>query len=362
LSAPLPRDHIPSLEPYRLAERGSAGPRLIRLDQNENAADPSPAALAAAQAALIEANRYPEGDAASLRAAIAETEGVPAGQIICGAGSMELLGLIAQAYLRPGDEAVVSRYGYLYFRSVAQANGASAVLAPERGLSAEVDALLASVTARTRILFLANPNNPTGTLLEKRELDRLRANLREDIILVLDAAYAEYVIASDYDPGATLVAAGSNTVMLRSFSKIHGLAGLRVGWGYFPAEIASMLNRIRHPNSVSAPGIAAAAAAIRDWAHIAAVRQANADLRDWFTAALRSFGFEAGQSHGNFLLLPFADAAAAAAAYGHLKRDGIMLRPMDGYGLSHCLRVTLGVREEMELLLQGLAAWREGGR
>ena len=359
MSAPLPRDHIPSLEPYRLAERGSAGRRLIRLDQNENAADPSPAAMAAAQAALIEANRYPEGDAASLRAAIAETEGQPAGQIICGAGSMELLGLIAQAYLRPGDEAVVSRYGYLYFRSVAQANGATAVLARERGLSAEIDALLASVTARTRILFLANPNNPTGTLLGQRELHRLRANLREDIILVLDAAYAEYVMASDYEPGAALVAAGSNTVMLRSFSKVHGLAGLRVGWGYFPVEIASMLNRIRHPNGVSAPGIAAAAAAIRDRAHIAAVRRANADLRGWFTAALRPLGFEASESHGNFLLLPFADAAAA---YGHLKGEGIMLRPMDGYGLSHCLRVTLGMRGEMELLLQALAAWREDGR
>ena len=179
---------------------------------------------------------------------------------------------------------------------------------------------------------------------------------------MLDAAYAEYVMAPDYDPGAGLVAAGSNTIMLRSFSKIHGLAGLRVGWGYFPAEIASMLNRIRHPNSVSAPGSAAAAAAIRDRAHIAAVRQANADLRDWFTDALRPLGFETGQSHGNFLLLPFADAATAATAHGHLKRDGIMLRPMDGYGLSHCLRVTLGIREEMELLLQGLAAWREGRR
>ena len=362
MSAPLPRDHIPSLEPYRLAERGSAGPRLIRLDQNENAADPSPAAMAAAQAALIEANRYPEGDAASLRAAIAEAEGLPAGQIICGAGSMELLGLIAQAYLRPGDEAVMSRYGYLYFRSVAQANGASAVLALEHGRSAEVDALLASVTAKTRILFLANPNNPTGTLLGQSELRRLRTGLREDIILVLDAAYAEYVMASDYEPGAALVAAGSNTVMLRSFSKIHGLAGLRVGWGYFPTEIASMLNRIRHPNGVSAPGITAAAAAIRDRAHIAKVRRTNADLKDWFIDALRPLGFEAGESHGNFLLLPFADAAAAAAAYGHLKGKGIMLRPMGGYGLSHYLRVTMGMREEMERLLQALAAWREGTR
>src|SRR5262249_18467111 len=157
---------------------------------------------------------------------------------------------IAQAYLRPGDEALLSRYGYLYFRSVAEMCGARAVLAPESGLRAEVDALLGSVTPKTRILFLANPNNPTGTLLDGWELHRLGAGLREDVILVLDGAYAEFVTAADYDPGAALVAAGSSTVMLRSFSKIHGLAGLRVGWGYFPAGIASMLNRIRHPNGI----------------------------------------------------------------------------------------------------------------
>lgn len=362
LATPRPRDHIPGLEPYKLAERDASGRRLIRLDQNENAADPSAAAMAAAQAALIEANRYPEGDAASLRAAIAETECLPADQIICGAGSMELLGLIAQAYLGPGDEAVVSRYGYLYFRTVAEICGARAMLAPENGLTADVDALLASVTPKTRILFLANPNNPTGTLLQQEELDRLRAGLREDIILVLDGAYAEFVTAAGYDPGAALVAAGSSTVMLRSFSKIHGLAGLRVGWGYFPTEIAAMLNRIRHPNGIAAPGIAAAAAAIRDRTHIAATRRANADVRAWFRRALRPLGFEASESHGNFLLLPFADEAGAAAAYGHLRGEGIMLRPMGGYGLGCYLRVTLGRREEMEALLTALAAWREKTR
>lgn len=362
MSTPRPRDHIPGLEPYKLAERDTSGRRLIRLDQNENAADPSPAAMAAARAALIEANRYPEGDAASLRTAIAEAEGLPANQIICGAGSMELLGLLAQAYLRPGDEAVVSRYGYLYFRSVAEICGARAVLAPERGLTADVDALLASVTPKTRVLFLANPNNPTGTLLERAALDRLRAGLRQDVILVLDGAYAEFVTTADYDPGAALVAAGASTVMLRSFSKIHGLAGLRVGWGYFPEEIAAMLNRIRHPNGIGVPGSAAAAAAIRDRAHIAATRHANADLRSWFSSALRPLGFETSESHGNFLLLPFADEAAAAAAYGHLKGEGIMLRPMDGYGLGRHLRVTLGRRDEMESLLQALAAWPERTR
>ena len=357
-SKPLPREHIPAIEPYRLAERDASGRRLIRLDQNENATPPSPAALEAARKALSELNRYPEGDAGTLRRAIAEAEDLPEAQIICGAGSMELLGLIAQAYLRPGDEALMSRYGYLYFRSVAAANGADLALASESGFNSEAEALLARVSPRTRILFLANPNNPTGTLLGQAELQRLRAGLREDILLVLDGAYAEYVTREDYDPGASLVAAGSNTVMLRSFSKIHGLAGLRTGWGYFPAEIAAILNRIRHPNGVTGPSIAAAAAAIRDRGHIAAVRSANAALRGLFSDRLAALGLAPWQSHCNFMLLPFAGEASAGAAFQYLKQEGIMLRPMAGYGLGHCLRITMGGREEMETLLQALSVWR----
>ena len=354
---PLPRDHILSLEPYALAARDAASPRQIRLDQNENATPPAPETLEAARAALAEANRYPDADAGPLREAIAAAEGLPAARILCGAGSMELLGLIGQAYLRPGDEALISQHGYLYFRSVAQANGASVVLAPERGFSADVDALLGRVSPRTRILFLANPNNPTGSLLGRGELERLRAGLRDDVILVLDGAYAEYVEDGAYDPGAFLVDRAPNTVMLRSFSKIHGLAGLRVGWGYFPTEIAAILHRIRHPNAIGAPGIAAAAAAIGNLEHVAVMRRANAALRDWLFQELRSQGFDPCPSHGNFLLLPFETRGKASAAYDHLRGAGILVRPLAGYGLRHCLRITIGSWVEVRSLIQALAAW-----
>ncbi len=355
---PQPRDHILSLAPYKLAPGGPAGRRLIRLDQNENAAAPSPAAVEAARAALRRLNRYPEGDARSLREAIAEAEGLPAERILCGNGSMELLGLIAQAYLGPGDEALMSQYGYLYFRTAAAASGARVVLAPERGFRAQVDALLGRVGPRTRVLFLANPNNPTGSLLGRREIERLRAGLSDDILLVIDAAYAEYVREGDYEPGAALVEAAPNTVMLRSFSKIHGLAGLRVGWAYAPASLAEVLNRIRHPNNVNAVGMAAAAAAIRERGHIAGRREANAAARERLANGLAALGFAPPPSHGNFVLIPFVGEAAAAAAYAHLAREGILLRGMAGYGLGDCLRATVGTPEEIDATLGALKTWR----
>jgi len=353
-----PREHILALEPYRLAAPSETGRRVIRLDQNELGLLPSPAAAEAARRALGEVNRYPEVGAAPLRAAIAAAEGLDAARILCGVGSMELLGLVAQAYLQPGEEALMSLHGYLYFRSAAAAAGARVVLAPEQDLRADVDALLASMTPRTRILFLANPNNPTGSLMARREVERLRSGLREDIILLLDAAYAEFVEEPEYEPGARLVDAMPNTVMLRSFSKIHGLAGLRVGWGYFPAGIAEVLGRIRHPNSVTGPGMAAAAAAIADRAHVAQVKRSNIELRDTLFQGLKAQGLTPYPGHGNFLLVSFETDAKAAAADRHLRKAGILLRPMAGYGLGHCLRASVGTAEEINLLLGALATWR----
>jgi histidinol-phosphate aminotransferase len=349
---PSPRKHILALDPYRLAARDAPGPSLIRLDQNENGAPPSPKVLAAARSALNEINRYPEGDAASLRAAIAAAEGLPAERIVCGAGSMELLGLLAQAYLGPGDEALMSQYGYLYFRSVAAAAGARIVAAPEQDLQVSVDALLARAGPDTRMVYLANPNNPTGSLLPRGELLRLRAGLRPDVLLVLDAAYAEYVGEPGYEPGAALVEDAPNTVMLRSFSKIHGLAGLRIGWAYAPPDIVDALNRIRHPNGISAPGIAAAIAAIGDRATMMEARQATARRRDRLIQGLQALGLAPLSSHTNFLLLPLADDAEARALYEEMKDKEIMLRPMAGYGLGHCLRITIGSEAEIEILLR----------
>jgi histidinol-phosphate aminotransferase len=352
---PLPRSHILALAPYARSER-PAGRAPILLAQNENASPASPAALAAARAALGSIGRYPDADATPLRQAIAAAEGLDVRRIMCGAGSMELISLVAQAYLRPGDEVVISQYGYLYFRTATALCEATIVLAPEREFHADVDAMLERVGPRTRLVFLANPNNPTGTLLPRAEVARLRAGLRDDIVLVIDAAYAEYVTELDYNSGTEIVDGSENSVMLRTFSKAHGLAGLRVGWGYFPESIAAVLERIRLLNNVTGPGLAAAAAAITDRAHLAAVQRENALLRQAFAAEMREAGFAPVPGHGNFMLLPFASAQAAASAYRFLASRNIYVRPMAPYGLD-ALRVTIGTRAELSAVREALVDW-----
>ncbi|HVM82360.1 MAG TPA: histidinol-phosphate transaminase [Candidatus Binatia bacterium] len=358
-SSPQPLPHVLRMAPFALADRAVApGLKAIHLAQNESPTGPGAAARAAIRTATDNLNRYPEADAATLRQAIAAAENLDADRIICGSGSMELLALLAQAYVAPGDEIVLSQYGYVFFRTVAELVGARFILAPERDYRCDIDAMLAAVTPRTRMVFLANPNNPTGTLLPRSEIERLRAGLRGDIILVIDAAYAEYVTDADYDPGADLVDAGVNTVMMRTFSKIYGLAGLRVGWGCFPAPIAAVVNRLRHPNNVSAIGIAAAAAAVADRAHVVATRAANAALLRHFARDLRALGLAPVESHANFVLVPFASVEEAAAARSALKAEGILVRPMSAYSLDQCLRITLGLEAEMQAVIDALRTWK----
>jgi histidinol-phosphate aminotransferase len=358
MSQPAPRPHILSLARYELAELPPAGlKRAIYLSQNENASPPSPAAIEAARLALAESNRYPHGDAGPLRHAIAAAEGLSAERIVCTAGSMELLSLLSQAYLGPGDEAVVSEHGYLFFRTAARQASATVAVAPERDLAMDVDAILGRVGPRTRMVMLANPNNPTGSVLVGPEIRRLAKALRGDIMLVLDSAYADYVGEPDYEDGAALVEETGNTVMIRTFSKIHGLAGLRIGWGYFPAAIAETINRIRQPNGVTQPGMAAAAVSIADRVRMAAQRKANAETRDWFTRQVAAMGLRPYPSHGNFMLIRFAGAPDAADAYSFLKGEGIFLRPMSAYGLGDCLRITIGSIEEMRALAEALQTW-----
>jgi histidinol-phosphate aminotransferase len=251
---------------------------------------------------------------------------------------------------------VVSQYGYLFFRTVVQSVGATVVLAPEHDYRTDPEAMLAKAGSRTRVMFIANPNNPTGSLLTRAEVLRLRASLRDDVILVLDGAYAEYVEDPEFDPGAELVDMTSNTVMIRTFSKAHGLAGLRVGWGYFPQAIADALNRIRHPNAITAPAIAAAAASIVDRDHIEHVREKNATHLTWFTRELRTLGLKPLSSHGNFVLVRFASAQAAVDAHVFLRTAGIIVRPMSAYDLGDCLRITIGTRDELAAVRDALQA------
>jgi histidinol-phosphate aminotransferase len=304
-------------------------------------------------------SRYPDGSARALREAIAKLYGLDPGHIVCGAGSDEVLNLIATAYLGPGDDAIYSKHGFLVYRIAIMARGATPVVAPETDLTANVDDILARVTAKTRVVFIANPNNPTGTYLPFDEVKRLRAGLRDDVLLVLDAAYAEYVRRNDYEAGIELVATTHNTVMTRTFSKIYGLANLRIGWGYCPAAVASALNRIRGPFNVSGPAIAAGVAALQDQAWVARAVEHNEVWRTRMADALARIGLSVTPSAANFLLLHFkkgnGKSAPEADTFLHDKR--IILRRVEEYGLPDALRMTIGTEEENRAVLDALTSF-----
>ncbi|MDX1710627.1 MAG: histidinol-phosphate transaminase [Rhodovibrionaceae bacterium] len=345
-----PRPGILDIAPYVGGESKAPGAnRTIRLASNENPLGASPQAIEAYKALAAELHRYPDGASAELRHTIAETQGLDAARIVCGAGSDELIALLVRAYAGPGDEVLFSAHGFLMYPIAARTAGATPVAAPETGLRADVDALLARVNERTRLVFLANPNNPTGSYLPGEDIARLHAGLPDDVLLVLDAAYAEYVDASDYETGAKLVDDKANVVMTRTFSKIHGLAALRLGWAYGPAEVVDVLNRLRGPFNVSAPAQAAGVAALRDAEHVRRSVSHNRQWRAWFAERAAAAGLEPQPSQGNFLLLRFAGGPSAAeAAVGRLKSQGVLIRQMSAYGLPDCLRVTIGTGEEME--------------
>jgi histidinol-phosphate aminotransferase len=355
--APRPRPGILDIAAYVGGEHRAPGAnRTIRLASNENPLGASAAAIAAYRAEEGELHRYPDGSADELRHAIAAAEGLEAAQIVCGAGSDELIALLTKAYAGPGDEVLYSAHGFLMYPIAARTVGATPVTAPEKDLKADVDALLARVTDRTRILYLANPNNPTGSLVSSGEMQRLIDGLPGDVLLGLDAAYAEYVTDADYQAGAELVRRHPNVVMLRTFSKIHGLAALRLGWCYAQPAIVEVLNRVRGPFNVARPALAAGVAAIRDPSHAEASRRLNARLLPWLSQALAGLGLEPRPSAGNFVLVRFPRPdRTAAAALAHLKADGILVRGMAGYGLPDCLRITVGLEDDCRAVRDSLA-------
>lgn len=354
---PEPRPGILDIAPYVPGKSGSTGGPVHKLSSNESALGASPAAIAAYRAAATELERYPDGGATALRQAIAGRYGLKPENIVCGAGSDELLQLLAHAYLGPGDEAIYSQYGFLVYPIAIAANGAKAVVAPERDETADVDAILARVGDRTRLVFLANPNNPTGTYLPFSEVKRLHAGLPKRVLLVLDAAYAEFVRRNDYESGVELVSTFDNVVMTRTFSKIYGLAALRLGWAYCPAHVADVLNRIRGPFNVGSPAQAAGAAAIADQAFVDLALAHNDRWLPELERGLTSLGLRVTPSVGNFLLVHFpADGPhTAPAADRFLISRGIYTRRMDAYGLPAALRITVGGAEANEALIAALA-------
>ena len=348
MTTPTPRPGILDIKPYVPGSSKAPGAaKVYKLSSNESALGPSPKAMAAYKACMEGLHLYPDGSAAALREAIAARYNLDAARIVCGAGSDELLQLLAKAYLGEGDNIVQTRHGFLVYMLAATSCGAETRFAPERELTADVDAILGEVDARTRIVFLANPNNPTGTYIADAEVRRLRAALRDDILLVVDAAYAEFMEEPDYAPGDKLVDEFDNIVMTRTFSKIYGLGAIRLGWAYCPAPIADVLNRIRGPFNVSAPAIAAGVAAIDDLVFEEENRRFNARERDVMAKALRSIGLDVTTSYGNFLLAKFPAESGKTAddVLGALKKNGVIVREMGAYGLPDYLRISIGEAE-----------------
>ena len=331
--------------------------KVFKLSSNESATGSSPHAIEAFRSAAQEFDIYPDGSVKVLRDSIAEAYGLDAARIVCGNGSGELLTMLANAYLRPGDEVLFSEHAFLLYRIDALANSAVPVTVPEKNLRADVDAMLAAVTPRTRIVYLANPNNPTGTYLRHDEVRRLQAGLRADTLLVIDAAYSEYVRRNDYESGIEMVANFQNVVMTRTFSKIYGLAGLRVGWAYCPAPVADVLNRVRGPFNVSVPAQRAAAAALKDRAHVEASFAHNEKWRDWLTTEIRKLGFRVDDSVANFVLIHFGKDTGKTArdADAFLCGRGVILRRLTNYGLPDCLRLTVGSEEANRAALAALS-------
>jgi histidinol-phosphate aminotransferase len=361
MNLPLPKPGIMQLPIYVPGKSTAAGSkRVIKLSSNESALGASPQALAAYAAEAKDMVRYP-GESVELRQALGTFHAIDPDRIICTSGSDEAIALICRAYAGPGDEVLYSKHGFLMYPIYAMSVGATPVAADERDLTLDVDAILASVTEKTRIVFVANPNNPTGTRVDSKEIDRLRAALREDILLVVDDAYAEYVDAPDYESGIRLATATPNTVSLRTFSKIYGLAALRLGWAYGPPHIIDALIRLKPAFNVTRPAFAAGIAALRDQQHVAKARALNSKWMKIATQRLRGMGLKVPESHGNFVLpeFPTRPGCSAPEADAFLQSKGIIVRRVDGYGLANHLRITLGNDEENEILLDVLGAFME---
>jgi len=354
---PKPRPGVLDIEAYVPGESSAPGvAKVFKLSSNETPLGPSPHALAAYKFAAAYLQDYPDGSATRLREAIARAFGLDPDRIVCGAGSDDLLHLLAHAYLVDGDEAIHTTHGFLIYPIVTLGAGATPVVAPETNYTADVDAILGKVTAKTKIVFLANPNNPTGTCLSFDEVKRLHRGLPGHVLLVLDAAYADYVRRNDYEAGIELVATSENVVMCRTFSKIHGLASLRLGWMFAPAHIVDAINRIRGPFNVSGAAIAAGIAAIEDMEHQERSREHNTRWLAWLTQEIGKLGLKVTPSVANFVLIHFPEMKGRTAmeANAFLTARGLILRQTTAYKLPNALRMSVGTEEANRLVVGAL--------
>lgn len=331
----------------------------LKLSSNEGAFGAPPGALAVLAAAGAKLHRYPDGGSTALRQALGAKFGLDPARLVCGNGSDDLLGLLVQAYGGPGTELLMSEHGFSIYEIAGKLAGCTIIKAAERNLTTYVDALLAAVTPATKMVFIANPNNPTGTLLPQAEMQRLRDGLPADVLLVIDAAYAEYVEDADYDPGVKLVDAGENVVMTRTFSKIFGLGGARLGWAYAPASITDVLNRMRMPFNVNNVAMAAGIAALAEPGWLEAGRAHNTQAKRRLSERLAQAGLDVRPSAANFILVKFATEDRAIAADEFLRSRGIIVRRVKSYGLPEYLRITIGTDEECNRVAEALTAFAQ---
>ncbi len=358
LLRPQPRAGVLKIDAYVPGKSDAPGAeRVFKLSSNETPLGPSPNAIAAYRSVADNLQDYPDGASTALREAIGRVFGLDPARLVCGAGSDELINLVADAYLCDGDEAIHTTHAFLMYPIAILGSGATPVVAPEKNYTADIDAILARVTPRTKLVFLANPNNPTGTYVPFDEVKRLHRGLPPNVLLVLDAAYAEYVRRNDYEAGIELVATSDNVVMLRTFSKIHGLAAARLGWLYGPQHVVDALNRIRGPFNVNTPAMMAGIAAVEDAAHVERSRVHNDHWLPWLTQEIGKLGLTVTPSVGNFLLIHFPEAKgrSAADADAFLTKRGLVLRRVAAYKLPNALRMTVGSEEANRLVVAALS-------
>ncbi len=363
MTGPIPHQWIKNLPRYEPGKTvAGTAKKAVKLSSNESPFGPSPEALAAylEQAQLL--RRYPDAAHRDLIAALAEKHGIEQTRIICGAGSDEILYLVARAFAGPGDEIIHSEYGFMMYPIIAKSVGARPVPVPEQNYRADMDAILAAVTERTRIVYLANPNNPTGTHVPDAEIRRLHAAMPKNVILVLDAAYAECVAADDYEPGLALARDADNVLMTRTFSKLYGLAALRLGWGYGSPAVIDAMDRLRSPFNVTSPALCSGAAALQDDAFLQKVRDHTICWRTWLRDQALTLGLQAPETETNFILVDFTPVSTASAeqANHYLTQKGYILRWLPGQGLGHCLRLTVGTEEENRGVITALQSYLSG--
>ncbi|WP_428488454.1 histidinol-phosphate transaminase [Rhodopila sp.] len=356
MTSPTPRPEILTIHPYVGGESAVPGAnRIVKLSSNEGAFGVPPSARAAIAALAEDVHRYPDGGAERLRAAIGKSWGLDPARIVSGAGSDDLIYQLCLSYGGSGRDIIMSAHGFSIYHIAGAYAGSRVIKVAERDLTADLDAMLAAVSPSTRLVFLANPNNPTGSMLPAEAVARFRAALPPEVLLVLDAAYAEYVTRADYDAGTKLVDATNNTVMTRTFSKIYGLGGMRIGWCYAPTAVVDVLNRVRSPFNVSVVGQVAAIAALTEPGWVERGRNHNALYRTKLSAGINAAGIKVWPSEGNFVLADFGAAEKADAADDFLRSRGIIVRKVTGYGLPNCLRITVGTDEEVGMVIDAFA-------